>query len=101
MGAPRVNKKRHGSNPLVKEMGHEGGSFFENKISETGIVDTEPEWLSVPEAAEYLRISEGSLRNMTSNGKIPFYKLGGRVRYQKAELKTLLLSNRKGASYGN
>jgi excisionase family DNA binding protein len=75
--------------------------IFENSIEGKATEGSDQEWLAVPEAARYLRISEGSLRNLTSNGKIPYYKLGRRVRYLKAELKTLLLSNRKGAFYGN
>lgn len=101
MAAPRANKKGHGLALLVKGHEQEGSSLFENKIENQGAEAANQEWLSVSEAAEYLRISEGSLRNLTSNGKIPFYKLGRRVRYLKAELKALLLSNRKGVLYGN
>jgi excisionase family DNA binding protein len=54
------------------------------------------EWLDSEEAAKLLRISVGALRNMTSNGQIPFYKLGSRNRYRKDELENLLLSQRKG-----
>lgn len=61
----------------------------------------EQEWLNSEEAAEYLRISVGQLRNMTSNGKIPFYKLGKSNRYLKSELREMLLKNRRGPYYGN
>ncbi|MBL7556484.1 MAG: helix-turn-helix domain-containing protein [Bdellovibrionaceae bacterium] len=54
------------------------------------------EWLDSLEAARLLRLSVGALRNMTSNGQIPFYKLGNRNRYRKDELESLLLSQRKG-----
>lgn len=54
------------------------------------------EWLDSLEAAKMLRLSVGALRNMTSNGQIPFYKLGNRNRYRKDELESLLLSQRKG-----
>lgn len=54
------------------------------------------EWLDSLEAAKLLRLSVGALRNMTSNGQIPFYKLGNRNRYRKDELESLLLSQRKG-----
>jgi len=54
------------------------------------------EWLDSEEAAKILRLSVGALRNMTSNGQIPFYKLGHRNRYRKDELESLLLSQRKG-----
>ena len=54
------------------------------------------EWLDSEEAAKLLRLSVGALRNMTSSGQIPFYKLGNRNRYRKDELEGLLLSQRKG-----
>ncbi|MEY3903769.1 MAG: hypothetical protein RL189_3075 [Pseudomonadota bacterium] len=54
------------------------------------------EWLTSDEAAAFLKISTATLRNLTSSGKIPFYKFGRRNRYSKRELKNMLLSNRKG-----
>jgi excisionase family DNA binding protein len=63
-------------------------SLFENQ-----------EWLSTVEAAAYLRLSVGSLRNMTSNGQIPYYKLGGRNRYRLVDLRELPC--KKGDSHGN
>lgn len=57
------------------------------------------EWLTTEQAAKYLGLSVPSLRNMSSNGKIPFYKLGKRNRYRLIELRELLLSERRG-SYG-
>lgn len=59
-------------------------------------MEEEQEWFTTEEAAEYLRISPASLRNMTSNGLVPYYKLGKRNRYLKDELKKLLLSQRRG-----
>ena len=56
----------------------------------------EQEWFTTEEAAEYLRVSVGQLRNMTSSGYIPYYKLGRSNRYLKDELKQLLLYNRRG-----
>lgn len=56
------------------------------------------EWMDSVEAAEYLRLSVGALRNLTSNGHVPFYKLGNRNRYLKSELQNLLLKNRRGGS---
>jgi len=53
------------------------------------------EWLTTNEAAEFLRISVGSLRNMTSCGEIPYHKLGTRNRYLKSDLNDLLLKNKK------
>lgn len=72
-----------------------GIAEVDNKIFENLI--NEEIWLTAKEAAGFLRISVESLRNMTSNGKIPHYKLGRRVRYLKSELRALLKANKRGA----
>lgn len=56
----------------------------------------ESEWLSTEEAAEYLRVSVGRLRNMVSSGLIPRYKLGASNRFRREELRGLLLGQAKG-----
>lgn len=61
----------------------------------------EEEWLNTTQAASYLKIPVGSLRNMTSNGKIPYAKLGRSNRYHLSDLRKLLHSNRMGGFYGN
>lgn len=53
-------------------------------------------WMNSKEAAEYMRISTASLRNMVSNGKLPFYKLGRRLRFIESELKNAILSQKFG-----
>jgi len=58
------------------------------------------EWLDSEAAANYLCISTQSLRNLTSNGSIPFYKLGRRNRYRRDELDSLLFQNKRG-KHGN
>ena len=65
--------------------------FFENRR----------EWLDSAEAAVFLRVSLGALRNMTSNGLIPYYKLGKRNRYRLEDLRNLLLSQKRGGFRGN
>jgi excisionase family DNA binding protein len=55
------------------------------------------EWLTTESAAEYLKISPATLRNMTSNGKVPYHKLGRRNRYRLTDLRRLLLENQRGA----
>jgi len=57
-------------------------------------------WLTSKEAAVHLKISTRSLLNMTSCGKIPYYKLGNRNRYLKSELDALLLRSKRGSYYG-
>jgi excisionase family DNA binding protein len=59
------------------------------------------EWLDTKQAAAYLKVTVGALRNMTSNGHIPYYKLVGRNRYRTSELQSLLLSKKRGVNYGN
>ena len=59
------------------------------------------EWLDTKQAAIFLRMTVGALRNMTSNGHIPYYKLGRRNRYRMSELRSLLLSQKRGVNYGN
>ena len=54
------------------------------------------EWLTTKEAATYLRISEASLRNMCSLGKIPYYKLERRNRFRLSDLQNLLLASKQG-----
>ncbi len=59
------------------------------------------EWLTSDEAALYLKVSVGTLRNLTSNGHVPYHKLGNRNRYLRDDLRNLLLKNRRGVLYGN
>ena len=62
---------------------------------------TESEWLTTDEAAEYLRTSPQNIRNLTSNGKLPYYKFGRRNMYLKSELRDQLLSNKRGVLNGS
>lgn len=54
------------------------------------------EWLDSEGAARYLRIPVGTLRNLTSNGKIPYRKFGRLNRYFVEELRDFLNRNRRG-----
>lgn len=54
------------------------------------------EWLTSEEAAAFLRISPATLRNLTSSGKVPFYKFGRRNRYRKSELVKMLFAEKRG-----
>jgi excisionase family DNA binding protein len=53
-------------------------------------------WLDSKEAAAFLKMSVETLRNLVSNGQVPYYKLGRRNRYILSELDQLLRSNPKG-----
>lgn len=54
------------------------------------------EWMNSDEAAEYLRLTVATLRNLTSAGQIPYAKLGRRNRYRKDQLRALLQQNKRG-----
>ena len=58
--------------------------------------DNLDEWLTTREAAAFLKVSESVLRNMCSNGQVPFYKLESRNRYRRDDLMNLLLNSKKG-----
>ena len=82
--------------PIVGHALDNGVRFFDNPI-ETILTK---EWLTTEEAAHYLGLTPGALRNMTSNGDIPYYKLGRRNRYRVEDLRKLLFNQRKGVSNG-
>ena len=58
------------------------------------------EWLTSIEVACYLGISVSKLMNLTSQGKVPYYKFCRNNRYQKKELNDLLLSQPRGVRNG-
>ena len=64
---------------------------FDNKILDR--------WFSTKEAADYLRISPKTLLNISSNGKVKYYKLGRRNRYLESDLARLLLGAPRGGYY--
>lgn len=70
-----------------------------SSIPPTSSLTTNEDWLDSEAAAAYLGISPGTLRNLTSNGRVPFYKFGRRNRYLKSELRALILKNRIGGLY--
>ena len=59
------------------------------------------EWLTSAQASDYLGISTGFLMNLTSTGRVPYYKLGRSNRYLRSELRELLLSQPRGVPNGN
>ncbi len=69
----------------------------------SGIFDNQInfEWLTTEEAAEYLRVSAKYLLNLTSNGRVRYYKFGRRNRFLLSDLRSLLLAQARGGSYGN
>lgn len=89
---------------MLNENGNTSKYPFE-KRTDTKLFDIEnnrvkPVWVSTSEAAAYLGIPVGSLRNLTSNGKIPYCKLGRLNRYLLSDLDRVLLENRQGGING-
>ena len=56
------------------------------------------EFVTTDELARELRVSPATIRNMASNGQIPFCKLGRRNRYPLAEIKMRLLATKREGS---
>ena len=85
--------------------------FFSKKIDQSPVSaldnpacslksEYEEQFLTTHEAAKFLKVPVGSLRNMSSNGQVPYLKLGNRNRYKLSDLKRLLLANPRGGNYG-
>jgi excisionase family DNA binding protein len=66
--------------------------FFDNQ--------TEKEWLTTEEAADYLGINVKCLLNLCSNRKVRYYKFGRRNRYLRSDLRRLLLAQPRGEIHG-
>lgn len=58
-------------------------------------------WMNSKEAARFLSVSYAQLRNLTSNGRIPYYKFGRSNRFKKSELEKVLESEPRGIRYGD
>jgi excisionase family DNA binding protein len=53
-------------------------------------------WMNTAEAAAYLRISPGALRNCVHKGSVPYYKFLRSLRFKRTELDRLLESTKRG-----
>lgn len=53
-------------------------------------------FLNSKEAASFLGLSYKQLRNLTSSGRVPYYKFGRLNRYKLDELVALITSNPRG-----
>jgi len=58
--------------------------------SQTGLIDNKLEWLTSREAALFLRVSRGQLRNMVWRRQVKFYKLGRKLRFSRRDIEKLL-----------
>lgn len=65
------------------------------------VVSEIKEWLTSVEAALYLGISKPHLMNLTSSGKVPYFKFGRSNRYLLSELRELLMSQPRGERNGD
>ena len=54
-------------------------------------------WMTAEEVAAYLKVSKGVVYNLTSNGYLPYYKVGGRNRFLLSEIEELILKQKVGA----
>lgn len=60
-------------------------------LKETGQFK-ETDYLTMDEAAEYLKMKKNGLYRLTSKKKIPYYKPGKRIRFLKSDLTAYLSS---------
>lgn len=74
---------------------HFCGSLILSKINFVQ-KSTDEKWLSSFQAANFLAISVQALMNMSSNGKVPYHKLGRRNRYRYSDLLAMLERERRG-----
>jgi excisionase family DNA binding protein len=54
-----------------------------------------PEIMTAVQAADYLQVKEKTIRNWTSQGRIPSASIGGAVRYKKSDIDKLLVKKKK------
>lgn len=59
------------------------------------------DWMNSKEAAKFLSVSYAQLRNLTSNGRIPFYKFGRSNRFKRSELEKVLEKEPRGVRDGD
>src|SRR5438046_7900335 len=52
---------------------------------------SDPDWLTLGQAAKYLGVAQSTIRKWSDNGRVPaFYTPGGHRRYRRADLETFL-----------
>ncbi len=54
------------------------------------------DWMNSSQAAEYLKLDVNTLMNLSSNGTVPYYKLGRKNLYLKSELDKIIQLNPRG-----
>ena len=52
---------------------------------------SEPDWLTLGQAAKYLGVAQSTIRKWSDQGRVPaFYTPGGHRRYRRGDLETFL-----------
>ena len=69
-----------------------------NKVEEKKSEMKESSNMTAKEVADYLGVKTKTIRNWTSEKKIPFVKLGGSVRYPRERIDNWLKSKEKSSS---
>ena len=64
------------------------------------IVQHSKEWLTNPEALEFLHISRPTLQRLRSSGKLPFSKVGAKLYYRRADIEALFVASGAGVPTG-
>ena len=59
-------------------------------LSRERLVSTLDSWVSNEEAMRLLGVSRTSLQRYRSSGRLPYVIIGGRVRYRRADVESLL-----------
>ena len=67
-----------------------------SEVPKTSLVSENLVWLTSEEAATYLRIPVGSVRNFVYQGILPFYKFQRRLRFKKSDLEKILEASKQG-----
>lgn len=78
--------------------------YLEELTSGTSGIDFEaakPEpLLAVDDVARILKTSPGTIRNWTSNGRLPYRKIGRLVRYKLSDVMAFIEAGKRGLDHG-
>lgn len=48
------------------------------------------ETMTVPEVAQLLRVTRQTIYNMVKNGKIPHFRVGAKVRFNRSDIEAIM-----------
>lgn len=78
-------KSDNGYSHESEEPANTAGEFFEKLV-----------WMTSEQAAAYLGVSVGSIRNFVCEGALPYSKWKGRLRFRRADIDRILMASMKG-----